>query len=49
MYSVPLGKLERCIVGAFEREDRPLGETEGREAMWHCHEIKVTDLANGSR
>lgn len=47
--SAPLGKLERCIVGAYEREDRPLGDAEGREAEWHCFEINVTDAAKGKK
>ncbi|XP_053384453.1 lipoxygenase homology domain-containing protein 1-like isoform X6 [Mercenaria mercenaria] len=47
--SAPLGELERCIVGAFEREDRPLGDAEGREAEWHCFEISVTDAAKGKK
>jgi hypothetical protein len=36
-------------VGAFEREDRPLGDAEGREAEWHCFEISVTDAAKGKK
>ncbi|KAL4225451.1 Lipoxygenase y domain-containing protein 1 [Mactra antiquata] len=49
MPSAPLGDLECCIVGAFEREDRPLGDAEGREAEWHCFEINVTDAARGKK
>ncbi|XP_012940880.1 lipoxygenase homology domain-containing protein 1 [Aplysia californica] len=49
MSSAPLGKLERCIVGAFERADRKMDDPQGREAMWHCHEIVVTDTSSGER
>ena len=31
-----LGDLEGCTIGAYEREDRPLGDVEGREAQWLC-------------
>lgn len=49
MPSAPLGDLESCIVGAYERDDRPLGDAEGREAQWHCFEISVTDAARGKK
>ena len=50
MISKNLGRLERCIVGAVERDDKPLGrDAEGRDAMWHCHGITVTDRATGDR
>ncbi|KAL8614278.1 hypothetical protein ACOMHN_007616 [Nucella lapillus] len=44
-----LGKLEACIVGAFEREDRPIQDADGREASWFCHEVVVTDTSSGKR
>ncbi|KAK7479806.1 hypothetical protein BaRGS_00028986, partial [Batillaria attramentaria] len=44
-----LGKLESCIIGAFEREDRPIEDAVGREASWHCHEVVVTDTNSGNR
>ena len=44
-----LGDLEGCTIGAYEREDRPLGDVEGREAQWHCFEISVTDSAKGKK
>lgn len=47
--SANLGKLESCIVGAFEREDRPIKESEGRDAQWFCHEVVVTDSSTGNR
>nr|KAI8760088.1 lipoxygenase homology domain-containing protein 1-like [Biomphalaria glabrata] len=47
--SKPLGKLQYCFVGAYERDDVRLEDTEGRAAMWHCHEIAVTDSATGVR
>ena len=47
--SAPLGKLEACIIGAFEREDRPIQDAQGREAMWYCHEVVVTDTSSGNR
>ncbi|XP_059150632.1 lipoxygenase homology domain-containing protein 1-like isoform X2 [Physella acuta] len=49
MPSKNLGQLQKCIVGAYEREDRPLDDAEGRAAMWHCHEIVVTDTSTGIR
>ncbi|WAR01120.1 LOXH1-like protein, partial [Mya arenaria] len=47
--SPPLGVLEACIVGAYEREDRPLSDVQGREAQWHCFEISVTDVVKGKK
>ncbi|CAL1540467.1 unnamed protein product [Lymnaea stagnalis] len=47
--SKTLGKLQSCRVGAFEREDQPLYDTEGRSAKWHCHKIVVTDTSTGVR
>ncbi|KAH9519113.1 Lipoxygenase y domain-containing protein 1 [Bulinus truncatus] len=44
-----LGKLQYCFVGAFERDDVPIGDAEGRSAMWHCHEVAVTDSSTGVR
>ncbi|XP_074659812.1 lipoxygenase homology domain-containing protein 1-like [Tubulanus polymorphus] len=44
-----LGKLEKCIVGAVEREDRPIGGPGDRDSLWHCHEIIVTDLSTGDK
>ncbi|XP_013416715.1 lipoxygenase homology domain-containing protein 1 isoform X2 [Lingula anatina] len=49
MTSKNLGKLKRCYLGAVEREDKPLQDAQGREAMWHCHEVVVTDTASGSK
>ncbi|XP_052229243.1 lipoxygenase homology domain-containing protein 1-like isoform X2 [Dreissena polymorpha] len=47
--SPALGDIEACIVGAYEREDNPLGATEGRKAEWHCFEISVTDPVKGKK
>ena len=49
MPSAPLGKLQRMMIGAFEREDRRMDDPQGREAMWHCHEVVVTDTLSGTR
>ena len=49
MTCAPLGDLTGCIVGAYEREDRPLSGNDGREAEWHCFEISVTDTAKGKK
>ena len=34
---------------AVERDDKPLGSAEGRDAMWHCHEIIVKDASCGDK
>ncbi|XP_076450682.1 LOW QUALITY PROTEIN: lipoxygenase homology domain-containing protein 1-like [Babylonia areolata] len=47
--SSALGKLESCIVGAFEREDRPIQDPVDREDSWFCHEVVVTDTSTGNR
>ncbi|CAH1787210.1 unnamed protein product [Owenia fusiformis] len=44
-----LGKLQRCILGAVERDDKSLGDVSGKEAMWHCHEVTVTDTSCGDK
>ena len=36
-------------MGAYEREDRPLTDTRGHEAEWHCFEITVTDASSGKK
>ncbi|XP_033751254.1 lipoxygenase homology domain-containing protein 1-like isoform X2 [Pecten maximus] len=47
--SRPLGKLKRVVVGATEREDHPLQDMEGHEAMWFCYEISATDTTTGNK
>ena len=47
--SSALGKLQCCILGAFEREDRPIGEVEGKEGKWLCDQVVVTDGTTGDR
>ncbi len=49
MVSKNVGNIERCVVGAVEREDKPLRSAEGRDAMWHCHEICVTNTTTGDK
>ncbi|XP_048241483.1 lipoxygenase homology domain-containing protein 1-like isoform X2 [Haliotis rufescens] len=49
MTSAALGKLESCIIGAYEREDRPITTSEGKEGSWHCHEVVVTDTTGGGK
>lgn len=49
MTSKNLGELQHVILGAVEREDKPLGEAEGRDTMWHCHEVAVTNKATGDK
>ncbi|GFN87702.1 hypothetical protein PoB_001420800 [Plakobranchus ocellatus] len=49
MTSQNLGRLQRCVLGAYEREDRPLDGAQGKECMWHCHEVAVTDTSTGDR
>ena len=44
-----LGTLQKCILGAVERDDKPLGGLDGREAMWHCHQVVVTNAATGDK
>lgn len=49
MVSKNVGHIERCVVGAVEREDKPLRSVEGRDGMWHCHEIIVTNKTTGDK
>ena len=49
MVSRNVGDIERCVVGAVEREDKPLRSAEGRDGMWHCHEISVTNTTTGDK
>ena len=44
-----LGTLEKCILGAVERDDKPLGGMDGREAMWHCHSVVVKNSVSGDK
>jgi hypothetical protein len=44
-----LGTLSKCLLGAVERDDKPLGGLDGRQAQWHCHQITVTDTATGDK
>ena len=36
-------------MGALERRDKPLSGGDGRQGMWHCHEIAVTNKSTGDR
>ena len=47
--SKALGQLQRLFIGAVERKDRPLGDVRGREGMWHCHKVIVTDTKSGTK
>lgn len=49
MVSRNLGELQKIILGAVQRDDKSLGEVEGREAMWHCHEVTITNKATGDK
>ncbi len=49
MTSRNLGHLDRVILGAVEREDKPLRSVDGRDAMWHCHEVVVTNKTTGDK
>ncbi|XP_064633987.1 lipoxygenase homology domain-containing protein 1-like isoform X3 [Lineus longissimus] len=45
-----LGKIKKCILGAVEREDRPIpDDAEGRDVMWHCHDVTVIDTNLGNK
>ena len=45
MVSRNLGSLERCILGAMEREDKPAGADD----RWHCYDVTVTNKQTGDR
>ena len=49
MVSRNLGKLEKCVLGAVERDDKSLGRVSGHDGQWHCHDITVTDTATGDK
>ncbi|KAL5006870.1 hypothetical protein ScPMuIL_015676 [Solemya velum] len=49
MPSAPLGRLERCIVGAVVRDDKPLADPSAPLVNWHCHQIAVTDISTGDK
>ena len=51
MVSKNLGKLQRCVLGAVEREDKPLSKTDSgpRDASWHCYEVLVRNTATGDK
>ena len=44
-----LGKLQQVTVGVSEREDQPLQDLEGKEAMWYCLQVAVTDTSTGDK
>ena len=49
MTSRYLGPLTKCLIGAVERDDKPLGGLDGRQAMWHCHQVVVKDTGTGDK
>ncbi|XP_078332217.1 lipoxygenase homology domain-containing protein 1-like isoform X5 [Crassostrea virginica] len=44
-----LGKVQKVTVGAYEREDKPLQDLEGKDAMWYCYQVSVTDTSTGDK
>lgn len=36
-------------MGAYEREDKPLQDLEGKDAMWYCYQVSVTDTSTGDK
>ena len=44
-----LGPLTKLVLGAVEREDRSLGDVKGRDGMWNCHQVNVTDNSTGTK
>jgi hypothetical protein len=44
-----LGKIQLVTVGAYEREDKPLQDLEGKDAMWYCYQVAITDTSTGDK
>lgn len=36
-------------MGAYEREDKPLQDLEGKDAMWYCYQVAITDTSTGDK
>ena len=45
-----LGKLQRVLLGACERDDSSRSErSDERLRQWHCYQVAVTDTSTGDK
>ena len=45
-----LGKLQRVLLGACERDDSSRSErSDERLRQWHCYQVAVTDTSSGDK